>query len=72
MASSTTAAKCRLVDGKVVGTIKGLHYSEDIWKATTSEQKVQVLSPVKEKKPKVKYQQKYHDTLCEEQALYQF
>ena len=33
------AVKCRLVDRKVVGTIKGLHYMEDIWKAMTSEQK---------------------------------
>jgi hypothetical protein len=45
----TTAGKCRLVDGKVVGTIEGLHYSEDIWKAMTSEQKAQVLLLCKEK-----------------------
>jgi hypothetical protein len=46
--SLTTAGKCRLVDRKVVGTIKGLHYSEDIWKAMTSEQKAQVLLLCKE------------------------
>ena len=50
-ASCTTAGKCRLVNRKVVGTItiEGLHYSEDIWKAMTSEQKAQVLSLCKEK-----------------------
>jgi hypothetical protein len=41
--SRTTAEKCRLVDGKMVGTIEGLHYTKDIRKAMTSEQKVQVL-----------------------------
>ena len=44
-----TAGKCRLVDGKVVGTIEGLHNSEDIWKTMTSEQKAQILSLCKEK-----------------------
>jgi hypothetical protein len=47
-----TAGKCHLVDGKVVGTIEGLHYSEDIWKAMASEQKMQVLSLHKEKSAK--------------------
>jgi hypothetical protein len=51
-ASHTTVGKCHLVDGKVVGTIEGLHYSKDIWKAMTSEQKVQVLSLCKEKSTK--------------------
>jgi hypothetical protein len=37
-ASCMTAETCHLVDGIVVGTIKGLHYTEDIWKAMTSEQ----------------------------------
>ena len=44
-----TAGKCHLVDGKVVGTIEGLHYMEDIWKAMTSEQKAQVMSFCKDK-----------------------
>ena len=44
-----TAGRCRLVDGKVGGIIVGLHYSKDIWKAMTSEQKAQVLSLCKEK-----------------------
>ena len=38
-----------MVDRKVAGTIEGLHYSKDIWKAMTSEQKALVLSLHKEK-----------------------
>jgi hypothetical protein len=38
-----TAGKCGLVEGKVAGTIEGLHYTKDIWKAITSKQKAQVL-----------------------------
>ena len=37
----TTTGKLRLADGKVVGTIEGLHYSKELWKAMTSEQRVQ-------------------------------
>jgi len=48
-ASHTTAGKCCLVDRKVVGTIEGLHYMKDLWKAMTTEQKVQVLSLCKGK-----------------------
>ena len=44
-----TAGKCHLVDGKVVGTIEGLHFMEFIWKTMTSEQKSQVLSLNKDK-----------------------
>jgi hypothetical protein len=39
----TTTGKCHLVDGKVVGTIEGLHYSIEIWQAMTPEQKAQLL-----------------------------
>ena len=35
-----TAGKCH---GKVVGAVEGIHYTKVIWKAMTSEQKVQVL-----------------------------
>ena len=42
--SQSTTGKLRLVDGKVVGTIEGLHYSEELWKAMTSEQRAQCLS----------------------------
>ncbi len=44
-----TAGQCCLVDGKVVGTIEGLHYTKDIWKAITSEQKVKILLLYKSK-----------------------
>jgi hypothetical protein len=37
-----TAGKCRVVGDKVVGTIKGLHYKEEIWKAMSKEQKVKL------------------------------
>jgi hypothetical protein len=37
-----TAGKCHAVGNKVVGTIKGLHYKEDIWKAMSKEQKDKV------------------------------
>ncbi len=48
-ASCTIAGKCHLVDRRVVGTVEGLHYGEDLWKAMTLEQKVQVLLLCKEK-----------------------
>jgi hypothetical protein len=48
-ASCMTAGKHCLVDGKMVGDIEGLHYTEDILIAMTSEQKVQVLSLCKSK-----------------------
>lgn len=48
-ASCMTAGQCCLVDGKVVGTIEGLHYTKDIWKAITSEQKVKILLLYKSK-----------------------
>ena len=35
--------KCRLVSDKVVGTIEGLHYKEEIWRAMSKEQKEKVL-----------------------------
>jgi hypothetical protein len=35
--------KCRLVGDKVVGTLEGLHYKEEIWKAMSKEQKEKVL-----------------------------
>ena len=38
-----TAGKCRVVGDKVVGTIEGLHYKEDIWKAISKEQKDKVV-----------------------------
>ena len=31
-----------MVGGKVVGTMEGLHYSDEIWKAMSKEQKAQV------------------------------
>jgi hypothetical protein len=47
--SRTTAGKCHHLVGKVVVTIECLDCVEDIWKAMTSEQKVQVLSLCKSK-----------------------
>jgi hypothetical protein len=44
-----TTGKLRLADGKVVGTIEGLHYSEELWKAMTPEQRAQCLSFCKAK-----------------------
>ena len=38
-----TVGKCRVVGGKVVGTVEGLHYSDEIWKAMSKEQKAQVV-----------------------------
>ena len=38
-----TAGKCHVVGNKVVGTIEGLHYKEDIWKAMSKEQKDKVV-----------------------------
>ena len=41
--SRTTTGKLCLVDRKVVGTLEGLHYYEELWKAMTPEQRVQCL-----------------------------
>jgi hypothetical protein len=38
-----TVGKCRVVGDKVVGTLEGLHYSEDIWKAMSKEQRDKVV-----------------------------
>jgi hypothetical protein len=38
-----TAGKCRVVGGNVVGTVEGLHYTDDVWKAMTPEQKSKVV-----------------------------
>jgi hypothetical protein len=38
-----TAGKCHVVGDKVVGTIEGLHYKEEIWKAMSKEQKDKVV-----------------------------
>jgi hypothetical protein len=38
-----TAGKCHVVGDKVVGTIEGLHYKEDIWKAMSQEQRDKVV-----------------------------
>jgi hypothetical protein len=38
-----TAGKCRVVGGKVVGTLEGLHYTDEVWKAMTHEQKGRVV-----------------------------
>lgn len=38
-----TAGNCRVVGDKVVGTIEGLHYREDIWKAMSKSQKERVV-----------------------------
>jgi len=38
-----TTGKCRMVGDKVVGTIEGLHYKEEIWKALSKEQKDKVV-----------------------------
>jgi hypothetical protein len=46
-----TAGKCRVVGGKVVGTIEGLHYTNDVWKAMTPKQKSKVVELHKAKKP---------------------
>ena len=35
--------KCHVVSDKVVGTLEGLHYKEEIWKAMSKEQKEKVL-----------------------------
>ena len=48
----TTTGKLRLADRKVVGTIEGLHYSEELWKAMTPEQRAQCLSLCKAKSAK--------------------
>ena len=45
-----TAGKCRVVGGKVVGTVEGLHYSDDVWKAMTPAQKSRVVELRKAKK----------------------
>jgi hypothetical protein len=45
-----TAGKCRVVGGKVVGTVEGLHYNDDVWKAMTPEQKSRVVELRKAKK----------------------
>ena len=39
-----------MVGNKLVGTIKGLHYKEEIWKAMSKEQKVQVVELRKARK----------------------
>jgi hypothetical protein len=44
------AGKCRVVSGKVVGTVEGLHYSDEIWKAMSPEQKSKVVELRKAKK----------------------
>jgi hypothetical protein len=41
--SRTTTGKLCLVDRKVVGTLEGLHYYEELWKAMTPEQRAQCL-----------------------------
>ena len=38
-----TAGKCRVVGGKVVGTVEGLHYTNEVWQAMSSEQKSRVV-----------------------------
>ena len=48
--SRQTAGKCRVVGGKVVGTVEGLHYSDDVWKAMTPEQRSKVVELRKAKK----------------------
>ena len=45
-----TAGKCCVVGGKVVGTVEGLHYTDDVWKAMTPEQKSKVVKLHKAKK----------------------
>ena len=45
-----TVGKCRVVGGKVVGTIEGLHYTDEVWKAMSSEQKSKVVELRKAKK----------------------
>jgi hypothetical protein len=45
-----TAGKCRVVGGKVVGTMEGLHYTDDVWKAMTPKQKSKVVELRKAKK----------------------
>ena len=37
-----TAGKCHVVGGKVVGTVEGRHYTDEIWKAMSKEQKAKV------------------------------
>ena len=37
-----TTGKCRVVGGKVVGMVEGLHYTDEIWKAMSKEQKAKV------------------------------
>ena len=39
-----------MVGGKVVGTVEGLHYSDEIWKAMSPEQKSKVVKLRKAKK----------------------
>jgi hypothetical protein len=38
-----TAGKCHKVGNEVVGTLEGLHYKEDIWKAMSREQRDKVV-----------------------------
>ena len=38
-----TAGKCRVENGRVVGTIEGLHYTPEIWTAMSDSQRRQVL-----------------------------
>jgi hypothetical protein len=38
-----TAGMCRVVGNKVVGTLEGLHYKEDIWKTVSKEQRDKVV-----------------------------
>jgi hypothetical protein len=44
-----TVGKCRVVGDKMVGTIEGLHYKEEIWKAMSKEQKEKVVELCKVK-----------------------
>ena len=46
-----TAGKCRVVGDKVVGTLEGLHYKEEIWKAMSKEQRDKVVELRKAKNP---------------------
>jgi hypothetical protein len=39
-----------VVGGKVVGTVEGLHYTDDVWKAMTPEQRNRVVELRKAKK----------------------
>ena len=44
-----TDGKCRVVGDKVVGTLEGLHYKEEIWKAMSKEQRDKVVELCKAK-----------------------